>query len=372
MLKAVRFAICLPIVLFCPSLLQNTTQVWQFRHRMNILAEKRFQEITGKFSTLSPILVVGDVGIDKYTFGRVGRISPEAPVPVLEVEREWEKLGLAANISHNLKSVGVESTLCGVVGGDDKGERLEGLLEANGLKTWGLVCDLSRPTTSKQRITTAGQQICRIDYEDIDAINEGIAGKLEERIESLAQGSGAIIIEDYSKGVASQYLVRSIIDNYASNYLVAVDPGKNTPPMWYRGATLLKPNLVEAKLMVDALGSSHRGKDISELANILVEKLGLEKLVITLGPEGVAMLDTEAGGNVEIIPTVADEVFDVSGAGDTSIALLTASLAAGSSLEEAAWIGNCGAGIVVAKKGTAVVDLHELSSFYYRLLESYQ
>jgi rfaE bifunctional protein kinase chain/domain len=334
----------------------------------NLISEKRFSELTNKFSTLEPIIVVGDVGIDKYTFGEVKRISPEAPVPVLEVTKEWLKLGLAANISHNLKTLGVQSTLCGVVGSDSNANIFDSLLEDEKLNTWGIVRAPGRPTIFKERVTTNTQQICRIDYEDSSEIDESTQTKLMTRIDEFSKNHSAVIIEDYAKGTLSQKVISHLISTFkAEKKLVAVDPGRSTPPLYYKGATLLKPNLAEARAMVENLG--YKEKHIENMAKILVEKLDLEMLVITLGPEGMALMDTKIGSNLTIIPTVANEVFDVSGAGDTAISVLTSALLAGASLEEAAWIGNCASGVVVGKKGTATVDLEELHSFYQQLVK---
>ena len=326
-----------------------------------------------KLETVGPILVVGDVGLDKYTYGCVQRISPEAPVPVLEVEREWEKLGLAANISHNLKTLGVESFLCGVLGNDEKSRRFESLLEDIDLKIWGLVKDSQRSTIFKQRMTTAAQQICRVDYEQNSFIEGEVLESFQGRVDDLGKDATAVIVEDYSKGTLPQSLLRYLIDkNREEGKLVAVDPGKKTPPLWYQGADLLKPNFSEAKQMVEQMGYSCREGELAEMASILVDKLKLKKLVVTLGREGMAYLEPEGEGVLSVIPTLAGEVFDVSGAGDTAISLLTASLMAGADLREAAWISNCGAGVVVAKKGTATVSSKELSDFYNRAWEQLQ
>lgn len=332
----------------------------------NLITLKRFTEITNNFSTIGPIVVVGDVGIDKYTFGEVKRISPEAPVPILEVTKEWLKLGLAANISHNLKTLGVHSTLCGVVGEDSNANIFDTLLEDEKLNTWGIVRTNSRPTIFKERVTTNTQQICRIDYESSDYINEETEKKLITRFNEFSKTHSAVIIEDYAKGSLTQGVIAYLISKFkAENKLVAVDPGKSTPPMYYKGATLLKPNLSEAKAMVESLG--YNENNLEKIASILVDKLELEMLVITLGADGMALLDVVNQPKLKIIPTVANEVFDVSGAGDTAISVLTSSLLAGANLEEAAWIGNCASGVVVSKKGTATVDLQELHHFYGQL-----
>lgn len=320
----------------------------------------RFKEIVDNFESLNSILVVGDVGIDKYTKGVVKRISPEAPVPLLEVKKEWLKLGLSANISDNLRELKVKSTLCGVVGDDQNANVFENLLEETGLSTWGIVrCD-ERPTVFKERVVTDTQQICRIDYESNKAISADVEGRLFERISDLATEHDSLILEDYAKGTLTQGLISKLIDLYKGmGKLVAVDPSRTTPPIFYKGATLLKPNRNEAEIMIQALGYNEVD-NVDKMAEILIDKLSLEKLIITLGAEGMALIDTKLTNKVKYIPTVANEVFDVSGAGDTAISLIVAALQAGATLEEAAWISNCGSGVVVGKKGTATVNQKEL------------
>ncbi len=334
-----------------------------------ILTPEKFETIISHFQTMKPILVVGDLGVDKYTFGEVKRISPEAPVPVLEVQKEWNKLGLAANVSDNLKSLEVASTLCGVIGDDARANLVEHLLEERGLKTWGLVRDPSRHTTYKERVTTATQQICRVDYETKDSISDEISKRVSSRIQEFAENHSGVIIEDYAKGLFSEALCQKIIADFkAKGLLVTVDPSRSTPPIWYKGATLLKPNRQESHMMVEALGYFKERK-LETIAKVLVEKLQLEKIIITLGADGMALLDTKLGGELKIIPTVANEVFDVSGAGDTAIAAISSALIAGASLEEAAWVGNCASGVVVKKRGTALCSKQELREYYTNLLK---
>lgn len=334
------------------------------------LSPKRFDELTQSFAKLQPIFVAGDLGIDKYTFGEVRRISPEAPVPVVEVTREWLKLGLAANISHNLRTLGIDSLLCGVVGQDVNAAKFESLLEESGLKTWGVVrCD-DRPTIFKERITTDTQQICRVDYEQIKPLSAESEQRLIDRLREFSSDHGALIIEDYAKGSLSEGLIQELIQEFkGQKKLVCVDPGTTTPPQYYRGASLLKPNLKEARLMASALGLKTQA--VEDVALALVDKLKLERLAITLGPEGIAIVDTQLDGRVERVPTIPTEVYDVSGAGDTAISLLCAGLMSGATLKEAAWLANCGSGVVVGKKGTATVNLEELKRFYLRLYDTH-
>ncbi len=344
------------------------------------MAEERFTQLIEALPAAGPILVVGDLGLDKYTSGEVARISPEAPVPVLSVEREWEKLGLAANVADNLKSLNVESTLCGVVGDDLRAQRLIQQLNALGMKSDGLVCDPTRPTIFKERITTQAQQICRIDYEEATPVGAEIAEQIVEKVRALLPHHKGIILEDYGKGTLTGTVVSEIVGlAKRAGKMVAVDPGSNVSPTIYAGATLLKPNLKEARNMLQALnlaGDTYQKDDLEKMARDLVTQLQLEKVVLTLGAEGMALLDTQspdfaASSCLRMIPTVAQEVYDVSGAGDTTIGLLTAALLAGASLSEAAWLGNCAAGVVVGKRGTATVSREELKAFYKRLKERF-
>lgn len=324
----------------------------------------RFNELVDNFSNLKPILVIGDVGIDKYTQGVVNRISPEAPVPLLEVKKEWLKLGLAANISDNLKALKINSTLCGVVGTDQNADIFENLLEEAQLSTWGVVRCEERPTTFKERIVTDIQQICRIDYESKRDISSDVEKKVLSRVSDLSEEHEAVILEDYAKGTFTKGLTEKLIKALKEkNIMVALDPSVSTPPMYYKGVDLLKPNRKEAGLMVRALGYKDE-EDINKMCEILVDKLSLEKLIITLGAEGMAMVDTKLDGKTHFIPTVANEVYDVSGAGDTAISLITSALMSGATLKEAAWISNCGSGVVVGKKGTATVTRDELFSHF--------
>lgn len=333
---------------------------------MSVISINRFKELVSKFETLGPVAVIGDIGIDKYTFGEVKRISPEAPVPVLEVTKEWLKLGLAANVSHNLNTLNVKSTLCGAIGNDRNGDLFEALLKNDNLSIDGLERVDGRATTFKERVVTQTQQICRVDYESRTELDKVPETDLLNRVELLKNNHESLIIEDYAKGTLTKNLIVNLIRSYKSdNKLVTVDPSRTTPPLYYKGATLLKPNQLEASLMVESLG--YKETDLKSISEILVDKLDLTMLVITLGGDGMALIDTRSAGNMKIIPTVANEVFDVSGAGDTAISLITAGIMAGATLEEAAWLGNCGSGVVVGKNGTATVNLKELTDFHENL-----
>jgi rfaE bifunctional protein kinase chain/domain len=222
-------------------------------------------------------------------------------------------------------------------------------------------------TTYKERVTTATQQICRVDYETKDQIDEETLRRIVGRIQDFSQTHSGVIIEDYGKGLFSEALCQRIISIFKEkNLIVAVDPSRSSPPSWYKGATLFKPNKVEAHIIIEAMGY-FKERNLETIAKILVDKLQFEKVIITLGADGMAMLDTKGDGKLQIIPTAANEVFDVSGAGDTAIAAITSSLLAGASLEEAAWVGNCAAGVVVKKRGTALCSKAELIDYFQNL-----
>ncbi|OFZ25815.1 MAG: hypothetical protein A2381_11040 [Bdellovibrionales bacterium RIFOXYB1_FULL_37_110] len=333
---------------------------------MNLISKERFFYILDNFKTSKPILVVGDVGIDKYTLGSVKRISPEAPVPVLEAKEETVKLGMAANISHNLNTLNLKSTLCGLIGKDINGELFKSILRKSNITLDGIIESKLRMTTCKERITTNVQQICRVDYETREMLDNHSEKSILQNVEKMMDAHGAIILEDYSKGVFSKNLTQTIIQMANQKQVICtVDPGRMTPPEYYHGAMLLKPNQDEAIAMSRSLGG--RSFDLLEVANTLMEKLDLQMLVITLGAGGMALMDRGGDGRLKTIPTVAREVFDVSGAGDTSISTITAALLAKGTFEEAVWMGNCASGVVVGKRGTATVSCDELISFYNRI-----
>lgn len=332
-----------------------------------MLAANRFENILEKFTTLDPVLVLGDIGVDKYTKGRVNRISPEAPVPVVEVFQEWNKLGLAANVSDNLQSLKVPTTICGVIGNDSNGNILESLLEERGLSTWGVVRSEERMTTFKERVVTDVQQVCRVDYETKDELDHDTRTRLLTRINDFIDQHSAIILEDYGKGLLNNQFITEIMAlGKKHNKFIAADPSRISDPLLYKGVNLLKPNRLESELMAKMLG--YNEKNTERIAEILIDKLELEKLIITLGPDGMAIFDTAVDSSkMKLIPTVAREVYDVSGAGDTAISTIVSALICGATLEEAAWFGNCASGVVIGKRGTALVTQEELREIYQEL-----
>jgi rfaE bifunctional protein kinase chain/domain len=341
----------------------------------DLINPERFEEILSSYGSVPPILVIGDIGLDKYTQGQVRRISPEAPVPILEVQEESYKLGLAANISDNLMALEMSSLLVGITGKDAYAASLKMMLEERSLQTSGLIPVSDRKTTLKERVTTKMQQICRIDHETARPLNaeetRHVLDCLGPMIKHSSEIHGLCILEDYAKGFLTEDICREVIQLCRQqNIPVFVDPGRTTPPHFYRGASLLKPNAVEAEALVAALG--YKEQHLEKMAMILSEELEIPQVVITLGGQGMALFEQSHNHPwVEIIPTLATEVYDVSGAGDTVISVLAASTLAKATLQEAAWMANCAAGVVVAKKGTATVNKEELRKFYQKLRQEF-
>lgn len=290
------------------------------------------------------ILVVGDVILDRYLYGRVERISPEAPVPIVEVEREEVRLGGAGNVANNLASLGVNTTLAGVIGEDRSGEQLIELLKEKGIES--RLAEDNRPTTEKTRVVSMSQQLLRIDREDRSKIG---GNALKHVIEVIQEGKyDGVIVSDYAKGVVTHRVVEVIRDR---ELFYAIDPRPINKPL-YAGANLITPNEKELRAMTDPLGE----ESVEVLGKVLKRELELETLVVTRGAKGMTLFRED----VKTFPARAREVYDVTGAGDTVIATLTAFYLAGATWEEACELANLCAGIVVGEFGTASVTPEEI------------
>jgi len=313
-----------------------------------------------KFSELN-VLVFGDVGIDSYIIGEAKRISPEAPVPVVEVYDSYNRLGLSANVAGNIKALGGNCVIVGVVGDDDNAEVLSGGLKKIGVTDEGLVVDKDRHTTQKTRVLASRlHHVVRIDKEDKKELSPSTQKQVLKRFASLLDDTDIVVVEDYGKGIFRGELATEILRlAKAKKKEVFIDPSRYTDPKLYKGATLLKPNYDEAKIL--------SGLDVDseaflyECGNLLMENLGLGYLVITRGKEGMTVFTKDK--EPKTIPTFAIEVFDVSGAGDTVISALALSHAAGFNIYESALFANAAAAIVVAKVGTSVATLDEIAKF---------
>jgi len=302
-------------------------------------------------------LVVGDVMLDHYVWGNVSRISPEAPVPVVSVTRENVLLGAATNVVNNIHSLGGTVSVCGVIGNDDAGRQLVHMLRVQGIHTDGLIVEKDRPTTIKTRVIAHSQQVVRFDRETKNGIerdtHRGIFDFVKQQVR---EGLDAIVVSDYSKGVVTQALVRDIMKlARKNNVIVSVDPKVNHFGI-YRGVTILTPNLKEAS--IGAKIDIEDDKSLLKAGALLLRRLKCDAVLITRGEHGMSLF--ERGGRITHIPTVAQEVFDVTGAGDTVISALTLAMAAGAGAVDAARISNYAAGLVVGVVGTATVKPEEL------------
>ena len=296
------------------------------------------------------IMVVGDVMADHYIWGEVERISPEAPVPVVHVRREETLLGGAANVVSNLAALDARVELCSLVGLDAYGELIHEELRMHKVPTDGLIVNKKRKTILKTRVIAHGQQVVRVDWEDTTPIGSRLTRQLLAHIESRAGDLDAVIISDYGKGVINKALLdglRTLMKTH--NMIVAVDP-KIQNMRHYHGFTTMTPNHHESGQAL-GLKLNNVDKEIHGAGRQILKRYRLQSLVITRGEEGMSLF--ENGAHVMDIPTVAKEVYDVTGAGDTVISALTCGLAVGAMLHEAATIANFAAGIVIAEVGTA-------------------
>ena len=309
------------------------------------------------------ILVVGDVMLDHFIWGHVRRISPEAPVPIVEVTREEFYPGGAANVARNISPFSPNTHLMGRVGKDMAADKLRALLIEDKVDPAPLLVHPTLPTISKARVSARQQQIVRVDREKLLPLTDAELIEVEQRLRDLAPNLDAIILEDYGKGFMTEELMQLVAKIAAEHKLiVTVDPSPRNPLPW-AGVSLVKPNRLEAfaaagledHLLTEA---PLENKELLEVGRVLLAKWSVASILVTLGEQGMMLF--ERGQPPHHIPTRAREVFDVSGAGDTAIALLTLALASGHSLLEAAEISNHASGIVVGKLGTATLTPDEL------------
>jgi D-glycero-beta-D-manno-heptose-7-phosphate kinase len=302
------------------------------------------------------VLIVGDVMLDQFVVGRVNRISPEAPVPVVEFEHDEYRVGGASNVAHNVRELGGDVDLVGLTGTDGAGHRLRRLLGEHGIGTSGLVADPSRRTTTKLRIVTnRNQQVARIDYEtDLEATGASEEA-LASQVERLAQKASAIVVSDYLKGAVTRSLMQRVVAAARARSIpVLVDP-KIPHIDYYAGATIVTPNHHEAEVATHL--RIRRDEDAVEAARVFRARAGCDYVLITRGEHGMCLLDSQGAAH---FPAVAREVSDVTGAGDTVIATLALGLAAGADLRDACTLANHAAGLVVARFGPAAVTPDEL------------
>lgn len=317
--------------------------------------QEALRRVVDRFSR-AKILVIGDVMMDRFIWGKVSRISPEAPVPVVVVDHEDFRLGGAANVVNNIDGLGGKGVLCGVVGDDEMGQRIISELLQRNIKTDGIFVEKGRQTTVKTRIFANQQQVVRIDRERTDHLKSSTLRNLLEFLAERMKDSDGIILSDYGKGVLTRKLIRSIIRRAReAKKCVMVDP-KLKDYSVYRGATVITPNTKEASEasgipITDELSLERAGRK-------LLKKLKVDALVITRGEEGMTIFEPHQ--EPFSVGTVAKEVYDVTGAGDTVIGAIALALSMGSKIKTAAELANYAAGIVVGKMGTATVTREEL------------
>ncbi len=331
---------------------------------MNRISAQRLEQVFSTFGD-HKILILGDLMLDEYIWGSVSRISPEAPVPVVEIMEESLKLGGAANVALNVNALENVPLLVGVVGKDRNGERLKEILTKSGISSQGVFIDEDRQTTVKTRIIAHSQQVVRADRENTDELSADMTFKLRDFIKKniIEEKISALVISDYGKGVISLNLLNEIINFARENKIfISVDP-KETHFMNYKNVSLITPNHNEA-----GFAYGKRIKDEISLEEVgwgLLERLETEALLITRGERGMSLF--EKTRKLTHFPTVAKKVYDVTGAGDTVISAFTCAFAAGASLKESALISNHAAGIVVGELGTAQVTKEAL----YQDLKNY-
>jgi D-glycero-beta-D-manno-heptose-7-phosphate kinase len=301
------------------------------------------------------ILIIGDLILDRYIWGKVNRISPEAPVPVVEVTDENFLLGGASNVANNIVALGGHAAIVGVAGNDRAGGILMKMLKEKDIQCGGVFWGSTRPTTIKTRVIAHNQQVVRFDRENKDKVDGKVLKGLLEYISSAIPNHDAVIISDYKKGVISYNLVREVLKHSKpENIFVSVDP-KVSHFYCYKNVSLITPNVMEA-----SVASGIEIKDEKSLVNAgraLCKKISCDAILITRGEYGMSLFEKD---KVVHIPTVAKNVYDVTGAGDTVIASFTIAYAAGASMKEAAVISNHAAGIVVGEIGTAVAKIDQL------------
>jgi len=311
------------------------------------------------------IAVIGDLMLDSYVWGQAERISPEAPVPVVQVQKTSACLGGAGNVMSNIVTLGGAVEAFGVVGCDANGDTIRAMLGEYGIPGGGILNDPDRPSIRKERVIAGSQQLLRIDYESTRPVAETLRAKLAERVVTLLRSHKiqALVVEDYAKGLFSAAMVQQLIDAAnAAGVLVTMDPNPRNP-MRLTGLTAIKPNRSEAFAMagvpwVPPAGNPADDTALRQVAAKLREQWQVKYLLISLAAQGMALFDED--GSFTVIPTRAREVYDVSGAGDTVVAASTLALAAGGDARSAAEIANHAAGIVVGQLGTATVSADEV------------
>lgn len=316
------------------------------------LTEARLTELLDRMTTVRTA-IVGDLMLDRYLVGDVERISPEAPVPVVTVESEWDAPGGAANVAANVAALGSTVLLAGVIGDDDAGEILRQALLGHDISCSGVIEAPGRPTTTKTRILARGQQVVRIDREVTNPLPDRTRDALLVAADGAIAGADVLLLEDYDKGVLDEGMIGDLINAARNRGIPVIADPKERHFFAFGGATVLKPNRRELELAFKGqLGTEPR--DLLDARG----RLDVDNLLLTIGADGLLLVAED--GSVHHSPSIARTVYDVSGAGDTITSWLGVALAAGATIAEAAWLANLAAGVQVGKQGTATVSRDEL------------
>ena len=321
---------------------------------MSTLTKHTIQQIFNSFS-LQRILIIGDVMIDGYVFGKVSRISPEAPVPIVAIEKKEYRLGGAANVALNIKNLGAYPIICSVVGNDDAGAQYIKLMQEAGLSTQGIIVENQRPTTQKSRIISSGQQLMRIDEEIQTPVTESTHRLLLKKITDLLETDtiDAIVFEDYDKGVLTADFISAVLQLAKTHHVpTTVDP-KQKHFNHYRGVSLFKPNFKELKEGLHISLEIPNEEQLSRAVLPFMRQQNIENMVVTLSEHGIFV---QTPNKKQIIPTIERSIADVSGAGDTVISILTLGLAAQADLFLTASIANLAGGLVCESVGVIPID----------------
>jgi len=314
---------------------------------------ERFDDI---FSNLKPVLVVGDMMVDEFIWGAVDRVSPEAPVPVVDIVRETFHPGGAGNVVVNISTLGGEVHPAGVIGQDREGETFLSDLLKKEIGTDGLICDPNRPTTLKTRIIAHSQQMIRVDREKKGMISENILKSLISYLEKTVPTVSVVVISDYGKGVIGERLLEELIPLCKKHDVISIVDPKVGNFGYYKGASVITPNHYEAQDLTGIMIEDENS--LLSCMKAILHRISCETVIVTRGEKGMSMLMND--DSIFHIPTKAREVYDVTGAGDTVVAALALALSGGAEMKEAVVLANYAAGLVVEKVGTATVTKEEL------------
>ncbi len=308
-------------------------------------------------------LVLGDVMVDEFLYGKVDRISPEAPVPVLEFSSHTFMPGGAANVARSVQGLGGRPLLVGCIGQDAVADRLKEELHREAIDDAGLVSDPDRPTTLKTRVVAHTQQVVRIDREDSSAVSPEVEAQLIAAVEARLAQAGVVLISDYRKGAVTAALLRSLLDKARSEEVPVLADSKATSTDHYHGVTVATPNVREVQQLTGVEVGSEDA--LAEAARRLIEQLECGAVVVTRAEEGLSLF--ERNGRATHVPAIATEVHDVTGAGDTVTAAMGLALAGGAELPEAAFLANLAAAVVVRKVGTATASPDEIIEIFHEV-----